>query len=90
MHQIATHDIERHLRSGVTDVAIVVDRIAAQIHPDFTGLDRAQRLFLTREGIMDPNHVAELQRASRARIRSGVNNASSGASSGPCPCPVRA
>ena len=89
MQQITTHGVEGHFGARVTDVTKVVDRIAAEIHPQLTGTQGDERLLLSRQRIMDLDHVPDsagvlpAKRAKRSRARARPIKSRSGASSGP-------
>src|SRR5690606_27058959 len=51
--EIAAHDVERHLRARVPDVAEVVDRIAAHVHAHGAGLERFELLLAAGQRIED-------------------------------------
>jgi hypothetical protein len=51
--QPAPHHVERDHHAGVAHVAVVVDRDAADVHPDFSGSQGNKLLLCPTEGVED-------------------------------------
>ena len=49
----AVHHVKDDHYAGMTQMAVVVDRHAANIHANFIGLDWRKKLLFTLQGIMD-------------------------------------
>ena len=51
--EVAEQDVERDGRTGVTQMAVAVDRGAADVHPDAILMDRTEKLLISRQGVVD-------------------------------------
>ena len=58
--QPALHHIENHQHSSVAQMAIVIDRHAANVHFDLAGLYGNKLLFFPGERIVDSEHAGEI------------------------------
>ena len=54
--QPALHDVENNHHPGVPEVAVVIDRHAADVHADFAGLDGFECLLVPGKGVIDFEH----------------------------------
>ena len=54
--QIAPDHIEHERTPRMADMAVVVDRYAADIHSNGLRLERVKWLFFSREGVVDREH----------------------------------
>jgi hypothetical protein len=96
--QVADQDVEDHGRAGVSDVAVVIGRDAADIHGHMAGLERDEFFLFPGEAVVDLHaHSLWLRwenMLSTIRMRSLISPAGKSvsrvASSGPLSLPVRA
>src|SRR5205814_10195560 len=66
--QVADDDVERHHHARVADVAAVVDRHAARVHPDLALFERNERDLLPGAGVVDPEAHRRNSRPRPARL----------------------
>ena len=68
----AKQHVEDDHRAGVADVGVVVDRRAADVHPDARGIERPKGLLAPRKGVVeDEGHGAIGFRSRRAEALLG-------------------